>query len=498
MQPLGPWSPDQPPLRGPSLIEAKNLIPREDGNYGPLPDVAATSTALAARCYGLVSAKSTTGFVKTFAGTATAIYQLESDGSWSDVSKTGGYSLDPTNGDRWRFSVFGDVLIAFCGINQAPQKINLASGTQFADLSATAPNAVHGGVVRDFMMFGQTYDGSTGSRPDRVWWSGIGDAENWPDPTGTTAQTVQSSYGSLPDGGYIQGIAPGVGGADAAIFGETRVWRVTYEGPPTVFRFDAVERGRGCYVPGSLISVGKLAYYYSEDGWYAFDGVQSVPIGTSKVDRWFLNDLDDGFRDNMWAAADTDQKVIMWAYPGSGNIGGLPNHLLMFSWATGNWARGEITVEALESLVGIGYTLEGLDNLGFTLDTLPFSLDSRVWAGGGSYVGVVGSDRRLGRLGGTNLQADWTSAEFSGQNGSRFFLDNARIYSDCTTMQGAVDYRDTIAGSLTSTGYLTQDEDQLPFLLAARYGRVKGRCPAGASWTAVQGYDLSMRPEGRR
>jgi hypothetical protein len=171
----------------------------------------------------------------------------------------------------------------------------------------------------------------------------------------------------------------------------------------------------------------------------------------------------------------------------------------MFSWATGNWARGELTIDALESLVGIGYTLEGLDSLGYTLDTLPFSLDSRVWAGGGAYVGVMSDEHKLGLFAGDNLQADFTTAEWSGQNGSRFWMDNARIYSDCLTAQGAIDHRDTIAQILpTTTGYQVQDEDQLPVLVAARYGRLKGRLPAGATWTAVQGYDISMRPEGRR
>jgi len=499
MTPLGPWYPDQPDYREPSLIEAKNMLPRDDGAYGPMPGLSAITGVLPARALGMGSSRSTAGIYGIFAGTASHLYQLQGDGSWLQVSKSGGYTLDVGNGDRPRGVQYGDRYISAMGISNPVQSFNVAGGSQFADLDAATPRALHIAVVREFIVLGNTWDTSQGFRPDQLWWSAFGNAASWPAPGSPSAQAVQSDRQILADGGHVQGIAAGIGGADAAVFGENRIWRMAYEGPPTIFRFDAVERARGCYASGSIVTVGKLAYYLSVDGWYVFDGVQSTPIGAGKVDRWFLADLDDSWRENIYAAADVDRHVIFWAYPGQGNSNGLPNRILAHNYVTGEWSRGDLALDCMAPLASVGYTLEGLDVLGYSLDTLPFSLDSRIWAGGGGYVGMVrASDHKLCAFSTSTMQADFTAAEISGPNGSRIWIDGARIYSDAPTVQTAIGWRDTAAGAINQTSYVTQDEDICDHLVATRYGRLYGRIPAGTVWTNTQGYELKTRPEGRR
>jgi hypothetical protein len=297
----------------------------------------------------------------------------------------------------------------------------------------------------------------------------------------------------------LQGIAAGIGGADAAIFGETRVWRMQYTGPPFIFQVDPVERARGCYASGSIVTVGKLAYYLSVDGWYVFDGTQSTPIGAGKIDRWFLADLDDNYRENIYSAADVDRHVLLWAYPGQGNSNGLCNRILAHNYVTGEWSRGDLPLDCMVPLASVGYTLEGLDALGYSLDTLPFSLDSRIWAGGGAYVGMVrSSDRKLCSFSTDTMQADISAAEVSGQNGSRIWIDAMRAYGDATTLSTAIDWRDTAAGTLNAGPYITQEDDVCDHLVACRFARPKIRIPAGAVWSQIQGYELKTRPEGRR
>ena len=52
------------------------------------------------------------------------------------------------------------------------------------------------------------------------------------------------------------------------------------------FRFDVLERGIGTPAPRSVCWLGDTVFFYSQAGFYAFDGQNLVPIGSNVVDRW--------------------------------------------------------------------------------------------------------------------------------------------------------------------------------------------------------------------
>lgn len=498
MVPLGEWTPDQPEYRTPGLIIAKNTVPREDGTYGPLPSLSAFTSALPAACRGMGAGRTLDGNHLTFAGTTSGIYRLLSTGLWQDVSKVGGYAIGDEQ--RHRFMSFGSLLIDVMGINERVQVFDLESSSLFADLATTAPKAEHGAVVDAFLMLGQTYDDTDEFVPNRVWWSPVGAPNSvWPQPGTAAAATVQSGRVDLRDGGWIQGIVPGIGGASALIFGETRIWRASYIGPPAIFQFDAVERARGCYAPGSIVSAGKVAWYLSEDGWYATDGVQSVPVGAAKVDRWFLDDLDDSKRHNMWTVLLPDAKTWLCAYPGQGNINGKPNHCLLYNWAAQRFSFAELNVEALGNLRSVGYTLEGLDALGYTLDTLPISLDSRVWVGGGPIVGIANTEHKLAQPSGPNMQADFVTTDFIAADGERIFISGVQPFTDGSGVQVALGFKHNEFDAATVTSFRRPGADRFaPFRHPARRAQILLRHQANDDWTYEQGYKLRSRKEGRR
>lgn len=497
MIPLGGWEPDKPDFRGPGLTVARNILPREDGTYGPIGDLTQLSGGLGSACLGLGSAKSNSGDYLTFGGTATRLFKLESTNSWTDVSNPSFYSLNAL--DRWRFSAFGNTLVVVGGVETNLQAYDLALSSQFADLSATAPRAKYLAVVGNFLMVCNTWDGSDGYLRNRVWWSAIGNAASWPTPGSDAAATVQSGRAELRDGGDIQGILPGIGGLAAAIFGENRIWMVSYEGPPTVFRFDAVERARGVYAPGSLISNGKIAYYLSEDGFYAFDGVQSVPIGAGKVDRWFLNDLDDSARDRITAASIPDQKIIIWSYPGTGWSGDRCNRMIAYNWVSQQFTEIRANAELIATARSPGYTLETLDSLGYTLDELPFSLDSRVWAGGAPIFAVFLDGAMYSLSGSNKLQATLKTNEFAGQGNARMFVSGVLPYTDASDITAAIGFKHSEFDTETMSTYRSPGVDRIiPFRHPARRASLTFSIPYGASWTSIQGYDVKSKPEGYR
>ncbi len=191
------WLPDQPGLTG-VVKEALNVVPQAIG-YGPLRTAVDYSQSASESLNNVVAGRNpASGNTEVFAGGETKLFKLDSgDLSLDDVSKVGGYTTPPEQ--KWRFTQFGDVLIA-ANADEKLQGWTLGSSTAWADLSADAPTARYLTVVRDFVVAGYT----SGKDSQKVEWSGINDETQW-----TTTSTNQSDYQIIPDGGSVQGVTGG-------------------------------------------------------------------------------------------------------------------------------------------------------------------------------------------------------------------------------------------------------------------------------------------------
>ena len=117
----------------------------------------------------------------------------------------------------------------------------------------------------------------------------------------------------------------------------------------------------------------------------------------------------------MRGAIDYANKCIYWAYPGSGNVGGRPNRVLIFNYEEGRWSRAEDQVEFLTSGVTTAITLDDLDTYFNSLDIVSPSLDSANWAGGNNTILAIDGDKKLGGFTGLAGTAvlDGTEAELT-------------------------------------------------------------------------------------
>ena len=493
--PLGQYLPDLPALANPGAIVAKNVVPRTAKSYGPLSDLLVFTSGLTARCQGAATGKDTAGNVLNFAGDATKLYTLSS-AAWNDASKVGGYSTGIDS--WWRFAKFGDRMIA-TNYDDSIQSFIMTTSSDFADLAAAAPRARYIAIIKDFVMVGNTYDSTWGAKPNRVWWPAIDDPTDWPVPGTSDAASKQSDYQDLPLGGWVQGIISAVGGSHGAVFMEDAIYRVVYEGPPTIFAFQEVELERGTNAPGSLINVGAVAFYLSRDGFYAFDGSRSEPIGSSKVDRSFYADLDESYTYRIVSAADPVNKLVMWAYPGSGHSGGNPNKVLIFNWQVGSWSYAEIETQFIFSIFSPGYTLDGLDATGYNMDTLPFSLDSRFWTSGNLRLGGFNNAGAMGYLNGANLEGTVETGEFDSGTGQRLFVRGVRPLVDGGTVNTAIGYRDTPTAAVNyNAGTAPGVDGMCPQRVDARYLRARLTIPAGSTWSHAQGIEADAVPTGAR
>lgn len=494
MVPFGEWLPDQPDLENPGAITMTNVVPKTETSYAPALALASVTSALTARCQGAIYLRTTGGTTEGFAGDASKLYIHDASHDFTDVSKGGGYTTAAD--ERWTFTIFGQAILA----TNLHDAIQVYTASVFADLSAAAPKARYLTRVRDFIMVANTNDTTYGAQPQRVWWPAIDAPSNWPVPGTISAAAFQSDFQDLlGEGGWNQGLVSGLAGADVAIFQERCIWRGQYIGPPAIFSFQVVESARGTPAPGSIISVGPVVYYLADDGFYVFDGAQSVPIGQNKVDRTFWAEVDQAYLYRITSAADPLNKIIYWAYPGPQNSGGTPNRILAYHYALGRWTRIEQDVEFLVQAMTLGYTLEQLDAFG-TLETLPFSLDSRAWTGNRLNLAAFMTSHKLGLFSGAALEAtmDTREAQFNPKGSAHI----SRVWPIVDTLSAAVAVgsRDRVADSVTwtSSTSMTSTTGSCPLRSTGRYQRARVTIPAGAFWHNAQGVDVEVRPAGRR
>ena len=498
MIPLGEYLPDQPDFQNPGSSMMLNVLPRTASSYGPAPQASATTGALNARCQGAVFVRDAASNVWGFAGDTSKLYKNVSGSSaWTDISKGGGYST-PTD-ERWAFTLYGERVIATNWFNPI-QSFVMNSSSAFADLASAAPKARYMAIVRDWLMVGNTYDSVSGSVPQRVWWAAIDDPTNWPTPGSATAAQLQSDYNDLAgEGGWIQGIVGTLSGADAVIFQEKVLWRAMYVGPPVIFSFTKVEGARGTPAPGSIVVVGGVVYYLADDGFYAFDGLQSVPIGHGKVDQTFWGEVNKSYLFRVTSAVDPVNKIIYWAYPGPQASAGTPNRILAYNYGLGRWSKIEQTLEIMARALATGYTLDQLDSFG-TLETLAFSLDSRAWTGGALNLACFDTDHKLSLFAGSPLAATMDSSEANLNDRRKAHISRVWPMVDTSAAQITIGSRDRLADAVSwgSAVSMTSTTGSCPVRNTAMFHRARITIPAGTTWNHAQGIQVDARPAGAR
>jgi hypothetical protein len=496
--PVAEYMPDQPDLQNPGSGFVRNCLPRTARSYGPMPSLAAYSNGLTARCQGAFACQDAAGNVNAFAGDAAQLYRLVGGTtSWADVSKAGGYAT--VNDQRWSPALFG-ARVLMTNFTDPIQSFVIGTSASFADLAAAAPRARHLAVVRDWLVAGNTFDPANGSQPQRIWWPAIDDPTNWPTPGTSAAAAVQSDFQDLVgDAGWVQGIVGNLGAADGAVFQERAITRMNYVGPPAIFSFTTAEGARGTPAPGSIAQLGAVVYYLGEDGFYAFDGSRSTPIGANKIDKTFFADLDQSYFHRISAAVDPINKLCLWAYPGIGNSGGNPNRILAYNWSLDRFTVSDLACELILRSLGFGYSLDGLDATGSTLDTLPFSLDSRAWTGGRILLSAFDPAHRLSYFTGAALSPTVDTGEAQLFPGTRAVVTNARPIVDGGVPSVALGTRERIIDPVSyGTAVAVDAIGNAPQRSAARYHRARLTLPAGAGFTHIGGVEIDAVPEGRR
>jgi hypothetical protein len=466
------WLPDQPSVT--SLRDAKNVYPTSVG-YAPFNNSVDFSQAASENLNSVFGAKYGDE-VAIFAGGASKLFKLDAtDLSVDDVSKSGGYS-----GSTWNFTQFGKVVIG--ANNQAKlQKWQIGADSAFSDLDTNAPIAKYVTVVRDFVV---TANLNAGVDTNKVQWSDINDETTW-----TSGTTSQSDYQIIPDGGDITGLT---GGEIGLIFLEKSIVRMSYVGSPLFFQFDTISRGLGCLEGNSIAQYGATSFFLSADGFYKCDGQTVTGIGTEKVDRYFFDDVDLTSLGTMSAAADPIKKLVVWNYK---NVDG-GRSILIYNWQLNKWSRVTTDSTGVGTISTTGYTLEALETvLGYTsIDTLPASLDSRLWVGG-KFLFAGFQDTKIVTFTGTTYNSEIITPDIEVGYNSVATLVRPQIDNGSATVKVASrrELDDNIQFGSSST---TSSEGRASVRSAGRFHRFS-ITPTG-NWTNASSIDVDFKTQGNR
>lgn len=553
------YAPDQPAL-GPISRSILNVIPALR-SYRSFPKFQILSNALTERCRGGIAVRDSAGNVYNYAGDANFLYKLNltsfsaattivtgSDVSFSsssfikttstdlsvfDVSSTiritnsannntdqiissaNATSIETTgttivnetasatvtiqriyntsSQNYWEFAKYGELLIG-TNYNDPVQAVSLGAA-YFSNLAGAPPKARHIGVVSNFVVLGDTNNNGSADA-SRVYWCALNTPTSWTPSAATQADT----RGLKGMGGYIMHISSGDVGY---IFQQHSIWVMNYVGPPSIFSIQEVDPGKGALTAKGQARIGRFCFYIGQDGFNVFDGVSSRPIGANKVNVTFFNDLDQSYLDRVSAAIDPKNNLVIWAYPGVGNIGGSPNKLLVYSWVLDKWSQVEVDAEFIYNSYAQGYTLDSLDSISSSIDSLTFSLDSQNYMGGAVKFSAFDNNHKLNTVDGSAMNAVVVTNEFQFNEQGRSVVTRVEpivnnqtvsVSSSCTLRIG---YRDNQRENLTWTPAInTSSLGRFQTRKDARYHRFE--LTVSGEFDNIVGLDVTSKPTGKR
>lgn len=553
------FAPDSYDL-GDKACDASGVIAEEKG-YRPFKALATTSNALTARAQGAAWFRKPNGNTVNFAGDATKLYSL-SGITWSDATRlstttknitgltqanpgvvtavghgyatndvvyiTGVGGMTQVNGLRftitvltantfsigvdtsaytaytaggtaqkvsfyttdasanWRYAQFGSKAYATNNTDNL-QSFDMTSDTAWSDAAGSPPVGKFIGVVRRFLVLA-----NIASYPQRVNWSGDNNSGTW-----ASSATTLADYQDLPDGGEITGF---VGGEFGLVFQESAITRMTFEGSPTVFRFDKIANDLGATIPNSVVGWNNIAFFCHRSGFHMIQGGQQVThIGKERVDRWFWSQVDQGSLHRCTAAIDPVNSLYILSFPTG--AAGTPTTLLIYNWKANRWSYVSSTCEMIYSgAVQQSWTLEDLDTFS-TIEAVPYSLDSSYWSGSRQLL-LAGfyTDHKMGTFSGANVAASIQTQEFEPIDGKRGMILSARPMVDGGSPQVSIGTRNTQQQAVTwSMPRATEGSGRVPLRGNARYVRFGLTIAAGSNWQWAWGMDdIDVRPAGIR
>jgi len=499
---FGEWLPDRSPIGlGPNLITASDCYPVADGYRGyPALSASLAVGSLAASCVGAAAGRRRgDGSPYTTAATAAKLYVTDSAGVLAD--RTGTWSLGASS--TASFVQYQDTLLA-ASIEHAIQSHTLSGTSAFANVSADAPQARHLTVLGQFVMAGNivgrgTNASAIGTARDAVQWSAFMNPSSWPAVGTDAAKAVLSDFRVMAGfGGDVQGLT---GGRDYGIvLQERQVLRAEIVGGDRFINFVPLDTKNGCDIPQTVIQVGALTFYHAQAGWMVCDGATVRPIGFSRIDDYFVADLDSASSHLCSAASDPNRPLVMFAYPGQGHAAGSCNRILVYNYVVDRWSV--IVSENVERLVQTQQTGPNVDTpISADIDVTLFDVDATDFGGSRPMLAAfAATSHTLKAFTGPAEPFRIVCGDFEAAPGRRSFVRRVRpVQSGTGAAALRIGARNIPSAAATFGGWGVPDSvsGSVGVRSAGRYHRVEIYGFTGDIGT-LSGFDVDVEPEGLR
>lgn len=488
---FSPWLPDIADFNTNASSDALNVIPCTTG-FKPFPTATVVTSAITARVQGAATFRAASGTIYNFCGDAIKLYKMAADGlSWTDVTRTVGGAYATAIDGWWDFSQFGDYVVATNNVD-AVQVFQMDSASNFSALAGSPPISAFTGVIRDFSILARKNGANS-----KITWSAINNVADW-----VASSTTMSDSQTFPDGGAVMGF---VGGEYGVVLQERSIRRMSFEGPPTVFRFDVISNVLGCRAERSVAAYENLVFFLSDNGFQMVQGGSAiVPIGVEKVDRAFEAYVNAGYVYRISSAIDPINKLYVVGFPSINSGDGSPDSLYLYHWPTGQWSRCEVNHELIyTAATQTTYTIDGMDTVSATVDGLQYPVDSRFWSGAGRLsLAFFNTAHSQGFFAGTPMAATVETGDTQLTIGHKTMLRGLRPMVEGTNVTPSVKirYRDRLQDALTDGAAVAANSNgYCPTRVNARYHRAQVTIPAASSWDFATGVDdLKFSPMGGR
>lgn len=413
MTPIIGLAPDADPMTPGVLTSCAAVIPFEAGFRGAPSPVAVAVDVLTNPCRGAVVATQLSGTRRILVGTQTAIYELAGS-SWTNRSRVGGYTGSIES--WWSICQFGDTTIFSNYVDPMQQ----SNGGVFSDVP-TAPRAkIVVSANNNFVIAFNTVDGTFGVSPDRWWNSAQSDQTNWtPAEGGPTTGRLVSVEGpitaGLPLGDYV------------IAYKKRGVYLGSFVGSPAMWDWTLIPGSiAGAVGQNAVCDIGGMHFYVSEDDFWLFDGTRPVSIGEGVARRWFDANADPIYKERTQAVFDRQNSLVrVWF--ASRTSGGVVDRCLVYHTKNKRWGMDDHVIQAPLTYVTPGLTIDGMDTLASTIDTLPaVPLDSQFWMGGGQMPAYFDSTNQLVSLTGVTGDSSFTTGDV-GDDDLVTMIDRCRV-----------------------------------------------------------------------
>lgn len=397
-----------------------------------MPSLLQRGPALPGPSLGSYNATLVAGDQLTVAGTAEHLWMLKGN-AW--IESDGGQTFTPGLDPVWRFTVFGNDIIAVNGVAEPQISVD---GADFAPLSTlpgyqgfgagNSPPIASIAETTDYGVFLVLANSNS-------WVASILGDRNWqPDIANSVASaSLTATQGPIVAAHRLRG--------GIAVYKRYSLYFGQFTGPPFFWSFQSLSEQVGTHCNECVVNAQDMHFFIGPDDFYVFDG-SSLNRIPNNVKNWFFERVDPGALDEIKGHFDRQNSTVIWHYAslnafrsdeeaamesmrGAAGLTPTLNEWIAYNIRTQKWTKGTMAIEDVvlpdvSSTVDLTYqefadryqTYDGIDALAYGSEA--FSEE------GNSVPAVFGPDHILYTLNGEPNEAYLLTGEIS--DGDNFYL----------------------------------------------------------------------------